>query len=107
MALRYSPGRSPLTCFFGRYGFRVVSPCSRQIWSLTSRIRSKVRGVKWSFSPVSGFTEFTTRWEWRCARSMWVATSTSQSGKNRSASSWAIWWASAGVTRSWGEKDWV
>ena len=54
---------------------------------LDQPIRSKVRGVKWSFfPPVSGFTEFTTRWEWRCARSICVATSTSRPGKNCSAS---------------------
>nr|WP_243204867.1 hypothetical protein [Lawsonibacter hominis] len=106
-AARYSPVRSPLVRRFCRYGLRVDRPCSRQSWSLTALICSRVLGVKWSFFPVSGWTELTTKWEWGCSASTWVATSTSQPGKNRSASSRAIWWASAGITFSCGEKDWT
>ena len=62
-AARYSPVLMPFSPRSCRYGFSVDRPCSRQIWSLTTRIRSKVLGVKWSFRPVSGWTELMMKWE--------------------------------------------
>lgn len=37
----------------------------------------QVRLSKWSFLPLWKLTELTMKWEWMCARSVWVATTTS------------------------------
>ena len=47
--------------------------------SVSETWRSCVKSAfsKWSFLPLWKLTELTMKWEWMCARSVWVATTTS------------------------------
>ena len=104
-AERYSRAVMPLAFFCCRGS--TESPCDAHSSSEIVRSFWSVSGCWRSILPVSKQTALTTKCEWTCAASTWVATTTSLSGHARAANSRAISCASSGVTFSFGENDCV
>ena len=105
-AERYSRVLNP-RARFGRCLGRTERPCFMQSPSEIARSLRSVSGPWRSIFPVPGQTALTTKCEWTCSASVWVAMSTSLSGHACSANSCATWWANAPVSCSSGAKDWT
>lgn len=106
-AARYSRADIPFDRCERFSGGSTDSPCSKHSSSEIVRSFWSVSGCWRSIFPVSKQTALTTKWEWMCSASTWVAMTTSLSGHALAANSFAISCACSGVTSSCGENDCV